>query len=137
MSAVLIRAALETALAAMSPALDTAWENRAYTPVVGTPYQRVNLLLADPDNPEMGRFTQERGFLQVQLVYPLGDGPGAATARAELIRDSFYRGLALTASGIVTTIEKTPEIAPARIEEDRYVLTVRVRFFANYVASGA
>jgi len=134
MSAVAIRAALETALAAMSPALATAWENLPYVPVVGTPYQRVNLLLADPDNPEMGRFTQERGFLQVQLVYPLGTGPGAAAERAELIRDTFYRGLALTASGVTTTIEKTPEIAPARIEEDRYVVTCRIRFFANYVA---
>ena len=134
MSAVAIRAALETALAAMSPTLASAWENMPYTPVVGTPYQRVHLLLADPENPEMGRFTQERGFLQVQLAYPLGDGPGAAATRAELIRDSFYRGLALTASGVTTTIEKTPEIAPARIEEDRYLLTVRIRFFANYVS---
>lgn len=134
MSGVAIRSALEAALAAMSPALSTSWENHPFTPVVGTAYQRVHLLFAEPQNPEIGRFTQERGFLQVQLVYPLGTGPAAAATRAELIRDTFYRGLALTASGVTTTIEKTPEIAPGRFEDDRYVVTCRIRFFANYVA---
>ena len=134
MSAVAIRSALEAALAAMTPALSTSWENVPYSPVVGTAYQRVHVLFAEPSNPEIGRFTQERGFLQVQLVYPLGSGRAAAATRAELIRASFYRGRALTASGVTTTIEKTPEIAPARFEDDRYILTIRVRFFANYVA---
>ena len=134
MSALAIRTALETALAAVSPAIAHAWENVPYIPVVGTPYARVHVLFAEPGNPEMGRFTQERGFLQVQLVYPLGAGPAAAATRAQLIRASFYRGLALTASGVTTTLEKTPEIAPGRFEDDRYVVTCRVRFFANYVA---
>lgn len=134
MSSLAIRAALETALAAMSPALATAWENTPYTPVAGTPYQRVYLLMAEPDQPEIGRMTQERGFLQVSLAYPLGAGPSAAQTRAELIRDTFYRGRSLTASGITVTIEKTPEISPAMIEPDRYVVPVRIRFFSNYQA---
>lgn len=134
MSAVLIRQALEVALAAMSPSLASAWENTPYTPVEGTPYQRVYVLFGDPDNPEMGRFTQERGILQVSLAYPLGDGPAAAMTRAELIRDTFYRGASFTASGVTAVVEKTPEISPAQIEDDRYVVPVRVRFFANYTA---
>lgn len=134
MSIVLIRSALETALAAITPAIALAYENHPYEPVNGTPYGRVYLLAAEPDNPEMGTFTQERGFLQVSLAYPLDTGPGAAAAQAEVIRDAFYRGRALTASGVTTTIERTPEISPARIEDDRYVVPVRVRFFANYVA---
>jgi hypothetical protein len=134
MSSVLIRTALESALAAMSPNLATAWENVPYTPVAGTPYQRVYLLLADPAQPEIGRMTQERGFLQVSLAYPLGEGPAAAQTRAELIRDTFYRGRSFTASGVTVTIEKTPEISPAMVEPDRYVLPVRIRFFSNYQA---
>lgn len=134
MSAVLIRSALEVALAAMTPALATAWENAPYTPVVGTPYQLVHLLLAAPVNPEMGRFTRDHGFLQVSLAYPLSAGSADAAARAELIRDTFYRGCSFTSGGLVTTIERTPEIAPARIEDDRYVVPVKIRFFANYVA---
>lgn len=134
MSVVLIRQALEVALAAMSPALATAYENTPYTPVVGTPYQRVWLLMADPVNPEMGRTTRDHGFLQVSLAYPLGAGPSAAATRAELIRDTFYRGRSFTTSGITVTIEKTPEIGPGMIEPDRYVVPVRIRFFANYQA---
>ena len=132
MSAVLIRSALETALAAMSPAIGTAWENMPFTPENGTAYQRAHVLFGEPDNPEMGTFTQDRGFMQVSLCYPLDTGPATATARAELIRATFKRGSAFTASGVVTTIEKTPEIAPGMIEGDRYVLPVRVRFYANY-----
>jgi hypothetical protein len=52
--------------------------------------------------------------------------------RAELIRTTFKRGNAFTASGVTTTIEKTPEIGPAMLDDDRYVLPVRVRFYANY-----
>ncbi len=134
MSLVLIRSALEVALAAMSPAMATAWENTPYTPVAGTPYQRVYLLAADPLNIEIGRHTTERGIFQVNLAYPLDTGPSAAATRAELIRDTFYRGRSFTASGVTVIVEKTPEIAPAIIEPDRYVLPVKVRFFANYVA---
>lgn len=134
MSIPLTRAALETALAAMSPALATQYENVPYEPVEGTPYQAVFLMPAEPNNPEIGRFTQERGLLQVSLFYPLGAGPSAAEARAELIRTTFKRGTTFTASGIKTTVEKTPEIAPAMIEEDRYHVPVRIRFFSNYTA---
>lgn len=131
MSAVLVRAALETALAAMSPALATAWENADYSPVVGTPYQRVNLMFAEPSNPEIGRLYTERGILQVSLAYPLGAGPTPAANRAQLLRSTFYRGASFTASGVVTTIERTPEIAPGRAEGDRWVVPVRIRFYAH------
>lgn len=132
MSLLAVRAALETALASITPAIPLAWENTPYTPVSGTPYARVYLLAAEPDNPEMGGMATERGFLQVSLCYPLDAGPGAAMTRAELIRSTFPRGAAFSASGITTQIERTPEIAPAMIEEDRYVLPVRVRFFAHH-----
>ncbi len=132
MSLLAVRNALETALNAMSPALATAWENSPYTPVNGTPYQRVYLLAAEPDNPEMGGHVTERGFMQITLCYPLDAGPNAAMTRAELIRTTFPRGAAFTASGITTQVERTPEIAPALIEDDRYCVPVRVRFFAHH-----
>lgn len=131
MSAVLIRSALEVALAAMSPALATAYENAPYTPVSGTPYQRVTVLLAEPANPEINSYHREQGFMQVDLSYPLNAGPAAAEARAELIRDTFYRGASFTASGVTTTVERTPEIMPGRVEDDRYVKPVRIRFYSH------
>ena len=138
MSALLIRAALEVALAAMTPSLATAYENQNFTPVLGTPYQQVTLLLAEPDNSIIGREGTYRqdGFLQIDLKYPLDGTPGAtggvspATTRAELIRSIFYRGASFTASGVTVNIERTPEIMPARVEEDRWVVPARVRFYA-------
>ena len=54
MSTVLIRASLETALATMLPAIQTAYENVPFTGTVGVPYQQVALLMAAPLNPTMG-----------------------------------------------------------------------------------
>jgi plasmid stabilization system protein ParE len=130
-SAVLVRSALEVALAAMSPSIGYAWENTPYSPVVGSPYARVNLLLAEPANPVIGTLYTEQGFLQVSLAYPLDDGPAAAAARADLIRTTFHRGASFTASGVTVNIERTPEISPAQIEPDRYILTVKIRFYAH------
>lgn len=131
MSAVKARQALEVALNAMSPALATAWENAPYTPVSGTPYQRVHVLLAEPANIEFGSSYVEQGFMQVSLAYPLGAGSAAAITRAELIRTTFFRGASFTASGVTAIIERTPEIMPGRVEEDRFVVPVRVRFYSH------
>jgi hypothetical protein len=127
----LVRQALEVALAAMSPALATAYENVPFAPTPGTPYQAAYLLPATPDNIEIGQSYVERGYLQVNLNYPLDTGPAAATARAEMIRSTFYRGASFSAGGIVTNIEQTPEIGSARIDEDRYFLPVKIRFYAH------
>jgi Bacteriophage related domain of unknown function len=132
MSLPAIRAALETALAGMSPALATAYENVPFEPVQGTPHQRVYVLCTEPAMLEMsGHWHREQGFMQVTLCYPLGSGPNAATARAELIRSTFYASAEFTSGGIVVRVDGTPEIAPAIIEDDLYTIPVRVRFYAH------
>lgn len=131
MSVAAIRAALESALAAVTPTIATAWENAEFTPTPGTPYQRVYVLFAEPANTEISRSYMEQGFMQVSLAYPLNGGPGPAAARAELLRSIFYRGRSLLAAGVTTTIERTPEIAPGQFDGDRYVVPVRIRFFAH------
>jgi hypothetical protein len=130
MSLAQVRTALETALNSITPAIATAWENAPYSPVAGTPYQQVTLLRAQPDNPEIGAAFAERGFLQVNLFYPKDAGPGAAEARAELIRAAFPFGASLTSGGVTVNIIATPEVAPARAEDDRFLVPVRVRFSA-------
>jgi len=136
MSAVLIRAALEVALATVGTNFPTAWENTPFQPVSGTAYQRVNLLLATPANPEMGsaRYT-EQGFLQVTLAYPLNTGPAAAHTRGELLRSTFYRGRSFTSGAVTVHIETTPEISPGRVEADRWEVPVKIRFFAHILRS--
>jgi len=131
MSIVLIRAALETALNGMSPALATEWQNEAFTPPALTaPYQSAYLLPAEPDNREIGPQHVQRGIFQISLRYPQSGGTGLAETRAELIRTTFARGVSFTSGGVTVTIEKTPEIAPAQQDGDRLNLPVRVRFYA-------
>lgn len=131
MSLLAIRRALEAAVAGMTPALAPKYENHTYTPVSGTPYQRLTLLPQRPQNDEIaGNYTQ-RGDLQVDLFYPADNtGPAAAEARAEAIRAAFYRGRALTSGGVTVTVWNTPEIGTAYEDADRFVVPVFIPFFA-------
>lgn len=134
MSLILVRAALETALAAMSPALATAWENVPFTPPVPTvPYQAVYLIPAPPDNEEYGSAHVEQAIFQVSLFYPLKDGSGAAAARAEALRTTFKRGATFTSSGVKVVTTRTPEVGQGTVDGDRWFLPVKVRVSA-YIA---
>lgn len=131
MSLSLIRQAFEKRLALLSPALSTAHENVQFTPLPGTPYQRVNLLPAAPDNSIQGGASYfERGLFQITLCYPQGVGAGAAEAQSQLLRTHFKRGSALLESGLTITVIETPKVAPARLEGDRYEIPISVAFQA-------
>ncbi|XAI96965.1 DUF4128 family protein [Synechococcus phage Ssp-JY42] len=134
MSLISIRAALETALDTVNPALATQYENAPFTPTPGTAYQAVNLLTAQPRNDEVSRSHVEQGLFQITLRYPQNTGPAAAAARANLIRATFYRGASFTSGSVTVTVNRTPEILPAFTEGDRYVVPVRVPFEAPITA---
>lgn len=104
-----IRAALEKHLNSLTPLISTAWENVSFAPVDGTPYQRVNMLYANPDNRILGcerRF--EPGILQITLCYPLNDGPKNPEARANLLIGHFKRGTVVSHDGQDVMIINTP-----------------------------
>jgi hypothetical protein len=134
MSVVSIRAALESALAAMTPALATAYENAGYVPTPGTPYQDVAVLFARPENRENNAAHLALGFMQVTLRYPLNSGSAAAAARAEAIRIAFPRGRTVSSGGVNVTISDTAETLPAYVDGDRFAIPVRVRFFSHITA---
>lgn len=133
MSTVEVRKALETALATVTPAIDTANENSKYTPIAERPYQSVNLLLADPFNPLVGPdgFHIEQGIFQVTLKYPINVGTGETNTRAELIRSKFPKGSQFTSGGVTVTVDQTPTIAPGAVDGDRWAVPVKIRFYAN------
>lgn len=135
MSITNIRAALETALNAITPSLATVWQNMPYTPVKGTAYQEVYLMPATPANPTLGDgYYREQGILQINLMYPILTGAGTAEARAELIRTKFKRGASFTYSTDTVIIETTPEILQGRVSgenNDKWCVPVRVRWFAG------
>lgn len=128
MSTVSIRAALEGALNSMTPAVSTAWENVPFTPTVGTAYQQVFVIFAEPDNAETHSAHMELGYMQVDLMYPENTGSGAAMARAELIRTTFYRGATFSSGAVNVLVTNTPEIARGEPEEGRYPIRVKIKF---------
>lgn len=133
MSLVIIRQQLEVAVAAITPAIDPVYENGpTYTPVVGRPYQRINILFARPENPTIGDgFYREIGFVQVTLCYPPGTGAGACDARAQLLRTSFPQGRSFVTGKVTTIISGTLEKLPGQVVVDRFETVTRVPFFAN------
>lgn len=132
MSQSTIRAALEAALASLTPAIDTAWQNVSYTPVTGRPYQAAYLLPAEPANHSMGDGSrQERGIFQVSLMYPPGQGTAAVGARADMIAALFKRGASFAKGDLTVQIERTPEIADGREDGDRWMVPVKIRWFCN------
>jgi hypothetical protein len=141
MSTVSIRKALESRLAALLPVLDSntaernngiAYENSPFTPVNGTPYQEVFLLPAQPDNGQMGSKNYiEVGLLQVNLCYPLGTGPAAAQARAELVKTHFKRGTTMVQDNINVIVIRTPQVSPGFRRDDRYIIPVSIYYQAH------
>jgi len=132
MSIISIRAAIESKLATISPAISTAYENVPFTPVTGTAYQAAYLMPATPANPTMGDgYYREQGIFQVTLMYPLQAGPKTAADRAELIRAAFKRGTTLTSGTVSVIIERTPEIGQGRVDGDRWALPVKIRWYAG------
>ena len=132
MSITAVRAALETKLATITPAVVTVWENVPYSPVVGVPYQAAYLLPATPENPTMGdAYYMEQGIFQVSLFYSLSAGAGAAAARAELIRTAFKRGTSMVSGTVTVRIARTPEIGQGRVDGDRWHIPVKIQYFAG------
>ena len=131
----LIRSALETRLLSITPAMSTALENVPFTPASGVPYQRSNLLPNTPDDGQMASSVYfEKGIFQVMICFPIGTGPGAAEARAQLVKNAFKRGTTLVQSGVTVIIMNQPSVASAMIEEDRFCIPISVRYQSQLVA---
>lgn len=135
MSNLSVSAALEARLLAMPQgiaAAHTQFENTDYTPEGETPYQRVWLLPAKPFN--YGGTTKAKrllGIFQIDLCFPYGGGSGDAKAHAEAVADWFPQGLSVTANNVTTTVDLTPEVKSGRVQGDRWVIPIRVSYFAN------
>lgn len=127
MSNLNVRRAFEKRLALMTPALSTQYENVAFTPVVGTPYQKAFLLPAQPENPTMGDgYFREVGLFQVTLCYPINTSPQAAATRAEAIATHFARATSMIEAGQTVLVMRTPTIGGAFITDDRYNIPVSI-----------
>lgn len=127
MSITSIQAALEKRLLLITPAIETAVENKSFTPKTGVPYQRLHHLLNNPVDMDMERSTvQERGIFQVSLFYPLDGGRVPAMTRAQAIRAQFKPLLTLTEGGLRVLIKDTAKIGSGSPDGDRWHVPVSV-----------
>lgn len=127
-----IRAALETHLSALTPAISTAWENTKFTPVNGTPYQMAFVKYATPDDRILGCARRyELGFMQVTLCYPIDKGAAAIETRANLLREHFKRGTVLSHSGQFLQIINTPSKAVLGSDGAVFKIAVSINFRAE------
>ena len=132
MSDATIRKLLETQLNTAGP-FETAWENVSYRPAAGVPWQRVNLLPAQTENPTFGEpFRRPVGVLQITLFFPMGAGPGPAAARADVVRGIFRRGTVLGSGDVRVRLERDPYNGPAiPLDGAWYALPVSVPYVAD------
>lgn len=108
-----------------------AWENVEFAPVSGIPYQTGTLVRAKPDNPEMGASFRDRGFFQVDCVFPSQRGTSTAEARAELIRTTFKRGTTLSSGSVTLMVLETPHILPGYSAPGVFIVPVRIPYEAQ------
>ncbi|WP_225784254.1 phage tail terminator-like protein [Xenophilus sp. Marseille-Q4582] len=134
MSIVLVRRALEKRLAALTPALPTAWENAAFTPVTGQAWQRATVLRNTPLGLDLaGQMTELRGDFRIGLFYPVGVGTATAEARAELLRAHFGPVQRLTEAGVTVHLT-SPVYVGSAVPDDGWLhvpVAVYWRAFTN------
>jgi len=132
-----LKAVIENAIYLdLSSGIDTVFQNIAYIPKVGTPYQKVWWMFSKPQNPTIAGNGQpenirETGYIQINLDFPMGVGTGACDAQAQAIRTYFPIGKTFTVSTGSLIVSQSVEFSPARQEGDRWVSPVKIYFVAN------
>jgi hypothetical protein len=122
----LCQAALERRLMTLG-GMQTAYENLAFTPTPGIPYQRVHMMVNRPVDLGLSNDAREdRGIFQVSLFYPLNTGRVESQIRAAQIQGLFKPPLDLTEEGITVLIRNTPYVSSGAPDGDRWHVPVSI-----------
>lgn len=134
-----IRAAFESDLAtyaAALPAIDVAYENDGYTPVLNTPWLRAALKMEMPvaGGPGDTQKNVQRGVFSIDIMQPVNAGATDAMTRADDLASRYKRGNNLTSASVTVIIEATWPGA-ARQETVNtipwFVMPASILFFAH------
>jgi hypothetical protein len=133
MSQASILQALVAHLDDFTPSMPVSAPNVTYTPTTGTPYLRVwhmpavtDWLGLDPNE----NLNEHRGVLQIDVMWPAGQGVMQPLERADAIAAHFQRGQQFTHGGVTTQIVLPAEVA--RGDQDGAWFSIPVSVF--YVA---
>lgn len=124
-----LQSALNAALDETFPTMDVAWENIKFDPTVGTGYLRATLLPAETDLMTIGEgpWQTHQGIFQVDVFYPIGQGPGPAMSKAGEIQKVFCPGARFTYNTLTVTVEKSWPSA-GRQDDGWYHIPVNIRY---------
>lgn len=135
MSYVDAKKAIEKKLNTLSGVIATAREGMSFTPTVGTPYQRINILKAAPEDMTQGRkMTRSFGIAQITLFYPapVATGTTLPDAMAESIKTLFKPVQTLTEGSTKVFITDSATITTGYADGDRWVVPVSVKFYFDF-----
>lgn len=126
-----IRRALEARLAALTPALATAYQNDQFAPVAGVPYQECFVIPVTSRTRGLGQKTAlHSGIFQVNLCYPAASGTKALEARADALIAHFRPdSTVLEFEGVVVRfLGAGQKAAPVPGRPGLYVVPVSFRY---------
>jgi hypothetical protein len=124
-----IRQALEKAVLAVAPAIDTAFENTTFKPRAGEPYQQLHFLPAKPEAAVIDDSISEvLGVFQITLRYPAGKGVKDVLERAKLYEKAFKVGVKLENKVFITAPTSVNILG---VDGDRYGVAVSI-YFKSY-----
>lgn len=133
MSVLNIKAAIETALNAITPALPTVWENTTYVPITGQAYQQLWFLDFITKHIEINATSyQIDSYFQIDLMFPLLSGTGTILARAEVIKSLFKQGSSFINGGQTVNITETPSISSGRVDGNCWKIIVKV-YYSSWI----
>ena len=135
MSELNIQIAMTTELAAITPEIDTQYENDQFKPSKNTPWQRVTFLRADQRFAALGTSgpVYRSGVMQVDLFYPQDEGTGIILTRAALIEARFKPPKVLSANGQDVKMIRPVVIRPAVPDGRWFRIPVRT-FYQAYTS---
>jgi hypothetical protein len=124
-----IRQALEKAVLAVTPAIDTAFENTTFKPRANEPYQQLHFLPAKPEAAVIDDSISEvLGVFQITLRYPAGEGVKNVLERARLYEKAFKVGVKLENEVFITAPTSVNILG---VDGDRYGVAVSI-YFKSY-----
>lgn len=127
-----IKRAAESLLDGITPSVLTGYEGVDFDPPVDQMYQRCQFRIDTPTDPTFpAGYHRENVEMQVFIAGVKGQGTADILARAELIRQTFYKGLTLTQGPTRIYILQTPQIGSVFPTQDRVIVPVLIPLTAE------
>ena len=123
-----IKVALDKAIGLLSGDIQTEYENIAFTPTAGIPYQQLHFLPAINASIEItGPGSIHRGIYQITLKYPVNKGVNPPLDKAESIIKAFPKSRVLVENDTVV-ICGLPGYRKLGVDGDRYIYAVSIEY---------